>query len=114
MAHPTKLTPELQQRIGDNVALGLTYSLAAEAARITYKTLNIWMNKGNTEKSGKYFQFYRHIQKRNADAAKECLKCFNDAADAGNCQVCMWILERRFPTEFGRRVYRNTNSVSEN
>ena len=72
------------------------------------------MNKGKTEKSGKYFQFYKHIQKRNADAAKECLKCLNDAADAGNCQVCMWILERRFPTEFGRRVYRNTNSVSEN
>ena len=50
MARPTKLTPELQQRIGDNIALGLTYSLAAEAAGITYKTFNIWMNKGKTEK----------------------------------------------------------------
>jgi hypothetical protein len=26
----------------------------------------------------------------------------------------MWILERRFPEEFGRRVYRKTNAVSEN
>ena len=38
----------------------------------------------------------------------------NDAAKAGNCQVCMWILERRFPEDFGRRVYRKTNVVSEN
>jgi len=26
----------------------------------------------------------------------------------------MWILDRRFPEEFGRRVYRKTNVVSEN
>ncbi len=26
----------------------------------------------------------------------------------------MWILERRFPDEFGRRIYRKTNVVSEN
>ena len=72
------------------------------------------MNKGKTEKSGKYFQFYKHIQKRDADAAKGCIKRLTDAADAGNCQVYMRILERRFPTEFGRQVYRSTNSVSEN
>jgi hypothetical protein len=26
----------------------------------------------------------------------------------------MWVLERRFSDEFGRRVYRKTNTVSEN
>jgi len=26
----------------------------------------------------------------------------------------MWILERRFPEDFGRREYRNTNAVTEN
>ena len=36
------------------------------------------------------------------------------ADDVGNCQVCMWILDRRFPEEFGRWVYRNTNVISEN
>jgi hypothetical protein len=40
MARPTKLTPEIQQKIGDGVSLGLTYSLAAESAGITYQTLN--------------------------------------------------------------------------
>jgi len=114
MARPCKLTPEIQKIIGENVALGLTYSLASEAAGITYKTFNEYMNRGKTDKSGKYFEFYKFIQKRNADAAKALLEHIKEAADSGNCQVCMWILERRFPEEFGRRVYRKTNVVSEN
>jgi transposase len=114
MTRPTKLTPEIQQRIGDNIALGLTYRLAAESAGVTYKTLNEWNQKGQTENSGKYYQFYQHIKKRNADAAKALLERLNDSVKAGNCSVCMWILERRFPDEFGRRVYRKMNVVSEN
>ena len=114
MARPCKLTPEIQQLIGDNVALGLTYSLATEAAGITYKTFNEWMNRGKTEKSGKYCDFYNFIQKCNADGARILLEKLNDAAKAGNCTVCMWILSRRFSEDFGRRVYKKTNVVSEN
>ena len=84
-----------RQIIAENIALGLSYALAASAAGVPYKTFNIWLNKGKTEKSGKYFQFYRYIQKRNADAAKALLEKLNDAVKAGNCQVCMWILSRR-------------------
>ena len=80
MARPSKLTSELQQRIGDNIALGLIYSLAAEAAGITYKTFNLWMQRRQTDKSGKYYLFYKYIQKCNADAAKELLVRLNDAA----------------------------------
>jgi hypothetical protein len=114
MARPCKLTPEIQSRIGDNVALGLTYSLAAEVAGITYKTFNLWMNKGKNSKSGEYFEFYKFIRKCNADAAKKFLEHLNEAAKAGNCTVCMWILERRFPDNFGRKQYRKMDVVSKN
>jgi transposase len=114
MARPSKLTQEIQKRIGDNISLGLTYSLAAEAAGITYKTFNQYMNRGKTEKSGRYHNFAQYIQKCNSDAAKKLLERLNNAADDGNCQVCMWILERKFPDEFGRRVYKKTNVVSQN
>jgi hypothetical protein len=86
--------------------------LAAESAGITYKSFNEYMNRGKIENSGKYYQFYKHIQKCNADAAKKCLEKLNEAAKAGNCTVCMWILEKRFPEEFGRRQYRKTNAIS--
>jgi hypothetical protein len=114
MARPTKLTSEVKQKIGDGVSLGLTYALAASAAGVTYQSLNSWIKRGQIEQSGKYYQFYKYIQKCNADAAKALLKRLNKAADAGNCQICMWILERRFSEDFGRRVYRKTNVVSDN
>ena len=114
MARPCKLTDEIQQRIGENIALGMTYRLAAEAAGITYKTLNQWVQRGKNSTSGKYYHFAQHIKKCNADGAKQLLERLRDAAEAGNSQICMWILSRRFPEEFGRRVYRHTNVVSEN
>jgi len=114
MVRPSKLNQEVQQRIGENIALGLTYKLAAESAGLTYKTLNLWMAKGKNATSGEYFEFYNHITKCNADSAKRLLERLHDAAEAGNCQVCMWILERCFSEDFGRRLYRKTNVVSEN
>jgi hypothetical protein len=114
MARPSKLSPDVTKRIGENIALGLTYSLAAEAAGITYQTFNEWHKKGKNSKSGEYFEFYKFIQKCNADAAKKCLERLNESAKAGNCTVCMWILERRFSEDFGRRQYRKMDVVSEN
>jgi hypothetical protein len=88
--------------------------LAAESAGVTYKTYNEWIKKGQTEKSGKYYQFYQYIQKRNDDAAKTLLESLNSSAKAGDTRICLWILKRRLAPDFGRRVYRKTNVVSEN
>ena len=114
MARPTKLTNEVQQKIGDGVSIGLTYALAASAAGVTYQTFNQWIKLGRDSTSGKYFELYKHIEQRNAEGALRILQRLNDAAKAGNCQVCMFILERRFSEDFGRRVYKKTNVVSEN
>jgi hypothetical protein len=114
MASPSKLTPDVTKRIGENIALGLPYSLAAKAAGITYQTFNEWHKKGKNSKSGEYFEFYKFIQKCNADAVKKCLERLNESAKEGNCTVCMWILERRFSEDLGRRQYREMDVVSEN
>ena len=92
MARPYKLTLDINKRIGDNVALGFTDAFAAEAAGITYQTFNDWVKKGKNSTSGEYFKFSKYIQKFNADAAKKLLERLNEATEAGNCQVCMWIL----------------------
>jgi hypothetical protein len=113
MARPSKLTQEIQQRIGDNIALGLTYRLAAESACVTYKSFNLWMQQGKNSTSGRHFEFYQHIQKCNAEGALKLLERLNEAAKAGDTRICMFILERRFSEDFGRRVYRKTNSVSD-
>ena len=114
MPRPTKLTQENKQQIGKSIALGMTYALAAASAGITYQTFNDWMQKGKKAKSGEYCEFYKHITKCNAEGALKCLQRLKEAADAGDYRVCMWILERRFPNDFGRREYRKINAVSEN
>jgi hypothetical protein len=72
------------------------------------------MKLGRDSISGKYFEFYKHIEQKNAEGALRILQKLNDEAKAGNCQVCMFILERRFSEDFGRRVYKKTNVVSDN
>jgi transposase len=114
MARPSKLTPNITQLIGENVALGIPYALAASSAGITDQTFNDWMKKGKNSTSGEYFQFSQYIEKCNADGALKCLQRLNEAAEAGDTRICMWILERRFPEDFGRREYRKINTVSEN
>jgi hypothetical protein len=54
-------------------------------------------------------------KKSNADAARKILNHLNEAAEAGDTRICMWILEeRRFPEDFGRREYRKMDVISEN
>ena len=52
MARPIKLTPELQQRIGDYIARGLPYVMASASFGITYQTFNEWIKKGKNLKIG--------------------------------------------------------------
>lgn len=106
MSRPSKLTPDIKIRIGENIALGLTYSLAAESAGVTYKTFNLWLKKGENSTAGKYYQFHKYIEKYNADAAKALFELLNSAAKAGDTRICLWILEHRFSEDFGRREYR--------
>lgn len=58
MGRLCKLTPDITQQIGDNISLGLPYTLATEFAGITYQMFNDWMNKGKNPNSEEYSQFF--------------------------------------------------------
>jgi hypothetical protein len=62
------------------------------------------MIKGRNSTSGRYFEFYQHIQQQNAEGALKLLEQLNSAAKAGDTLIYMFILEWRFPDEFGQRV----------
>ena len=91
MARPTKLTNEVQHKIGDGVSIGLTYALAASAAGVTYQIFNQWMKLGRYSTSGKHFEFYKNIEQQNAEGALRILQKLNDAAKAGETRryVCL-------------------------
>ena len=104
MARPSKFTPEAARIICEELADGATYEEAANAAGVSYVTFLSWKQKGEKDTEGPYLEFFNDI-KRAEDCSKQTL--LSRIKDAGKdpryWQANAWILERRFPKEFGKR-----------
>lgn len=99
----TKLTPQLQEQIGNNITLGMPLKFAAEAAGITEVTFYNWLKRGEAESKGQFYEFAEHVKACKAKAVQLHLKLITKAATDGSWQASAWILERRYPEEFGRK-----------
>lgn len=132
MARPTKLTDEIIDLLVKGIKSGLTYNDAAQLAGIHKRTLERWRKKGELAKSGPYCRFYRSIKKAEVEARMILLTRINDASAGRQVvrekrvernangevkrivkitrtlppvwQAAAWILERRYPDEFGRNA----------
>lgn len=98
---PTKLTSALQKTICKAVAIGATYQAAAEHAGITYKTFCEWMVRGESTQEPLYFAFRDAVTQANAQCKITLLEKIQRAKD---WRSKAWILERRFPDEYGQVV----------
>ena len=109
MSRPLKLTKEVEKRLAYALELGTTYKLAFQYAGICYKTFRNWMKRGENyslkpghpPEKDKYVHFLHHIKKSSAVGAIEMLKIIKKAAPE-NWQAAAWMLERRFPEDYGR------------
>lgn len=105
MSRPTKLTPARQKAIMRAIEQGATYEHAAAAAGIHYDTLNEW-RKANPE-------FAEALKAAEARGVLACLRRIEEAAKSGQWQAAAWILERRYPEEYGRRDRVNVHHEGE-
>lgn len=103
MGRKTKLTPDVQKEIGQNIILGMPIKFAAEAAGIGETTFYRWMQSGEKAKRGKFREFWEYIKECQAKAVQLHVKLITRAANEGSWQASAWILERRHPNEFGRK-----------
>ena len=58
----TKLTPERQEKILDCVRIGMSNKAAAQMAGISEKTLYNWIECGEKDTSGPFFDFWESLQ----------------------------------------------------
>ena len=58
----TKLTPERQEKILDCVRIGMSNRAAAQVAGISEKTLYNWIECGEKDTSGPFFDFWESLQ----------------------------------------------------
>lgn len=129
MARPTKLTPERQEKICENIRLGMIYKRAALAAGISPSTFYSWKARGEEETSSEYSEFLETLKKAEAEGEARHLTLIEDAAKGGGqstetrevfkkgelveritvskpitpqWQAAAWLLERRYPNRWAR------------
>ena len=135
---PSKLTPQLQDDLCSFIADGHTQAAACAAVGIAVESFHLWRRKGEASTSGRYFQFSQAF--KEADALWEQSHLDNIKAAAtqpsyatktvikelpnGNVirettktesaplwTASAWLLERRLPDTYGRRVVQHDGKI---
>ena len=102
MGRPLKLTPEVEARIVEAVELGATWERAADAAGVGASTLGLWRRRGEAG-DAPYSSFLAALKRAEGAGVERALRSIRKAAEGGAWQASAWLLERRYPADYGRR-----------
>lgn len=98
----TKLTPDLQKEICKNISSGLSNVDACKISNINETTFYDWLSRGDTGEKP-YAKFVEAVE-----IALLKFKRFHIGqiviAGKSKWQANAWILERKYPKEFGRTI----------
>jgi len=105
-------------KVARAMAAGLTKNLACAHAGISAALLDSWMRKGENG-DPKFVQAWRTIGAAESEAATAMLEVVGGAATGGGSydgtvqdwKAAAWMLERRFPREYGRTVQETEHAV---
>lgn len=100
----TKYTPATVKTLEEGIANGLTYTLAAARAGITFETLSQWRKQ--------HPEFSERLAHAEAEAAERRLQAI-EAAGQQDWRALAWIMERRHPTEYGKAERQEINAKHE-
>lgn len=103
MGRPSKLTPEVQERICQAIRAGNYYEAACAYAGIDYSTFRRWIIKGEKAKSGRYHNFCEAIKRAEHEAEVRLVAMWQKHMPE-NWQAIATFLERRYPDRWGRRM----------
>ena len=103
MGRPTKLEPEVQERIVQALLLGNHRQDAAEYAGIHPATLRRWLLRGFEEQEGPYVAFRKAVLEAEARAKITAMGCITKAARDGDWKAAAWYLQKKYPHQFSNR-----------
>lgn len=96
--------PEVRAKLVAAVEDGHYVTDACALAKVSRHTLYKWLVRGEAEPGTVYAELADQIQQANAAAKEQLLACVRGAAGKGNWLAAAWILERRWPKDWGRRA----------
>jgi transposase len=100
MGRPTKLTPEVQERLCEAIAAGNYYEPACAYAGVAYSTFMHWKTQGETAKSGPYRQFLEAVKEAEAKAEMRMVEQWRSQMPE-DWRAARDFLARRFPGRWG-------------
>jgi transposase-like protein len=121
IGRPTKLTPDLKERIVGAIRSGAYNETAAAFAGIAESTFYAWLanaqkdREANPEQGTDFTEFQEAVEKAQAEAELDKLLIIGKAARGqptaegvpgtpGSWQAAAWMLERKHPDRYGRRI----------
>jgi hypothetical protein len=99
---PSKLTPDVQERICTAVRAGNYYEAACRYGGVSYANFRLWMLKGKQASSGKFHELYEAVLKAEADAEVAVVALWKKQIP-DNWQAARDFLARRFPRRWGNK-----------
>lgn len=94
IGRPSKLTPETKHRLFEALKRGAHLETACQCANISFQTLRDWIKKGESAKTGEFFEFSEEVNKTIADAEIALVSKIRIASE-DDWKAASWILERR-------------------
>ncbi|WP_448539831.1 terminase small subunit-like protein [Roseiflexus sp.] len=93
---PTKFTSERADIILDTLRRGASLAAAAAAAGVNPDTVLNWRRARRV--------FAIAVERAMAEGALRALDAIWTAAESGDWRAAAWLLERRYPEDYGRQV----------
>ena len=100
MARPTKLTPELQEKICGLIATGNWAVTACKASGVSTSTYYEWRARGEREEEGPYADFLAAVEEADATAEIAAVAVL-ETGMASDPKLALTLLARRFPERWG-------------
>ena len=94
MAAPTKLTDELVSEMTKALRLGMTIKLACQFCGVHPSQYYRWLSLGQQQPDGIHSRFRDSVTRARGKGAAHHLALLTRAANEGNVQASMWLLER--------------------
>ena len=101
---PSKLTPEVTDKIAEMVLHGATFSDACRAADVSYDTFRAWMVQGEAATSGKFYDFYHKVTVADAECGVNMTRMIQQAAANRDWKAALEWLKRRRRADWGDNV----------
>jgi hypothetical protein len=103
---PTLFTPVNREKILTAIRLGAADMICGATAGVEYSTIRKWVERGERETKGEYFDFALALKAAKGERVNRWLAMIEKAAQIGTWQAAAWKLERLYSELYGRTVQR--------